>query len=140
MRTEKRKIEWDLNSGGIARITLTLRVGRDLGTDGWGNRVVKEDEADINVESEVARDAGGWTACVCVSKLAQPIRRAGKTYVAACGRLLLATDVYNRYLAALAELEATPEYQADQAARERGRKAAKAYQDNHDAVTRAMNM
>jgi len=125
----KKEIRWNLRDGREAAITIELITSREIDADGPKVAVdVCERRVQVDVDGLVMgydieriepREMGGVTV-------------AGRVYGS---RMYITADIMERYNAAVAEIEATPEWQAN-VERERKADAADAEYEAHAARMR----
>jgi len=128
----QREIRWNLRDGREAKITIELITSREIDADGPKvavdvcERRVRVDVDGLVMGYDIERiepQVVGW-----------PIARivAGRVYGS---RMYITADIMERYEAAVAEIEATPEWQA-KVERERKEYAANAEYEAHAAWMR----
>ena len=123
----EKRIEWTTASGKDAAITIVFRTEETVDADG--------DRCDvpackIRINAEVA---GMEIIGMPISR--KPVNAGGANYPATIGGLVIPTDVLGQIDAVLAEIHATPQWQAQENAAAAGRKASAGY-EKHRAFMR----
>lgn len=116
----QKKIEWTTKSGSTATVEITLQVREDVDADGDTCEV---DCFRFSTTARVGRNVAGYGGLVRKS-----VNFGGTLYPAHIGKLLIPAEQLAEIDAAIAEAEATPEYQAHQRAEERRAAADEKYE------------
>jgi len=124
----RQNIRWQAKTGQEIMIEISLVTERAIDLDGDKDMIpccTIETKGYIN----------GSIAGYAVTKLASPCGDV----VASCGRIGLTADHYAAYLAMRAEIEASPEWQAEIAREKRAEKESIEYDVHYARVRRAMD-
>lgn len=110
MEAKTRKIEWQTSKGDNCSITIELQLTKTVYADG-DDITVKCCEMVTNA-MHGDKEMGGYVDASDYARKRIAAAGAGETHAAICGRLLVPNEAYAQYVAAKAELESTPEWQA----------------------------
>jgi len=125
----KREIRWNLRDGREAKITIELITSREIDAD--GPRVTVG-----TCERRVQVDVDGLVMGYSIERI-EPQEMSGVTVTGRVygSRMYITSETMDRYNAAMAEIEATPEWRA-KVERERKADAANAEYEAHAARMR----
>jgi hypothetical protein len=127
-----KKINWMTGTGKQATVTVVLTTEREINCDGDKSTVAC---SDMSIAGEVE---GMGTVGYGVSE-SVPANYAAQGVVAVCGKLCIKAAEYAQVKAAIAEIEATPEWQAKIARQDAGRKAEAEYNRHRAMMRKAMS-
>jgi len=121
-----KKIEWTTKAGKSVAVTMTLQLTREIDADGYKTLVPC-------CEMHTRVTVGGQTVGYSINTIdtTHPAYKLGA--VAMCGNLGITQVNYDKILAARAEIESTPEWQAE-IARQAAADAAERDYDAHRAT------
>ena len=130
MTTTTKKIEWTLTSGKKASVTIELQTTKTIDADG--------DKFDVKCcEMHILGEVQGL-GTVGYTIARTPVTVAGTTYPATIGKLAIPADKLLEIDAAIAEIEATPEWRAKVAAEERALAADLEYEKHREKMRKIM--
>ena len=130
MTTTTKKIEWTLTSGKKASVTIDHQTTRAIDADG--------DKIDVKCcEMHITGEVQGLGS-VGYTITRRPVTVAGNTYPATIGKLAIPADKLAEIDAAIAEIEATPEWRAKVAAEERALAADLEYEKHREKMRKIM--
>jgi hypothetical protein len=130
MASSSKTIEWTLTSGKKAAVAIELQTTKTVDADGY-KIDVKCCEMHITGSVE-GRGTVGYTIT------RKPVTVGGTTYPATIGKLCIPAASLAEIDAAIAEIEATPEWRAKVAAEERREAADKAYEEHREKMRKIM--
>ncbi len=120
-----REISWTLNNGKVARVMIELRTSETLNADGY-----KVDVSCCEMDIRASVDGIG------VVGYGRP--QQAQTMTAKIGKLGIAYDNLDKINAAIAEIEATPEWQAKIAQAEQAERESAEYDKHRAKMKRVM--
>ena len=121
---ERREVTWTLGNGKIAKFVVELQTEKVAYADGYNVRIPC---CEMHMHTEVEG--------MGVVGYGKPYERDGlpQGAVAATGKVGIKAEQYTRILTAIAEVEATPEWQAKLAANRASEQTRLEYEE-HDAM------
>jgi hypothetical protein len=123
-----KKINWMTGTGKQATVTVRLETEREINCDGDKSTVAC---CEMHITGEVeGMGTVGYTIDTTV-----PAKYTAQGVVAVCGKLCVKALEYAQIKDAIAEIEATPDWQSKIARQEAGRKAEADY-NRHSAIMR----
>ena len=128
--TTTKKIEWTLTSGKKAAVTIELQTTRTIDADGDKFEVAC---CEMYITGQV--DGVGDVGCKITRT---PVAAGGTTYPATIGKLAIPADKLAEIDAAVAEIEATPEWRAKVVAEERALAASLKYEAHREKMRKIM--
>ena len=128
--TTTKKIEWNLTSGKKASVTIDHQTTKSCDADGYKCEVAC---CEMYITGQV--DGVGDVGCKITRT---PVEAGGTTYPATIGKLAIPADKLAEIDAAVAEIEATPEWRAKVVAEERALAASLKYEAHREKMRKIM--
>lgn len=126
-----RKIEWALSTGRPASVTIELITSRKVWADGYDTEVAC---CEMMIDIEAAgRDCGS-----IINEMPKPQAINGTLYTHYAGKLAIPADKMQEINAAIAEIEATPEWQAKLARQAAAEEADRKYEAHREQMRKVM--
>lgn len=127
----RQEITWNLNNGQPVRVSVELQTSRKVWADGWESTVAC-------CEMHISVEAAGKPICGVMSEMAKPQTINGKLYTHCIGKLAIPADKADEINAAIAEIEATPEWQAKLVRRAAAEKSNREYEAHRAMMRKVM--